>query len=227
MIRLERNVQFNSVCPKGVVKLENFFTLRAEKQNHIIDAALAVFGRSGYKKASIADIADKAHITKSNVLYYFGSKKNLYLYCAERCYDILEKEMEKGYDTSVTEFFDRTKMLAEIKLAAMKHHPGINTFLTNLYYEDDKEVREELNQFIKKGLSQREKWLVTEADVSRFKDDIDPKLLDKFFVWVAEGFASGIQREDEASQMEQTELFMQEFYLCMDWMKKYFYKGEN
>ena len=207
--------------------MENFFTLRAEKQNHIIDAALSVFGRNGYKKASIADIAEKAHITKSNVLYYFGSKKNLYLYCAELCYGILEKEMEKGYDASVTDFFDKMKMLSEIKLSAMKQHPGIYTFLTNIYYETDKEVREELNEFLAKGLKQREKWLVTEADTSRFKDDIDPKLLDKFFVWLAEGFAGSIQRHEDTLQIEETEVFMHEFYTCIEWMKKYFYKEES
>jgi len=81
--------------------MEEFFTLRAEKQNHIIDAALTVFGRNGYKKSSIADIAEKAHIAKGMVIYYFGSKKNLYLYCAELCGDLLEKEMEKGFDPTV------------------------------------------------------------------------------------------------------------------------------
>ena len=217
--------QFGLQPRKGDL-MENFFTLRAEKQNHIIDAALAAFGRNGYKKTSLADIADKAHIAKGMVIYYFGSKKNLYLYCAELCYGIIQTEMEKGFDPSVTEFFDKMKMLSEIKLAAMKRHPGINAFLTSVYYETDKEVREELNEFISKGLEKRQQLIVHEADTSRFRDDIDPKLLDRFFVWVAEGFASSIQRSNETEQMEQTEIFVRDFYTCMDWMKKYFYKEE-
>jgi len=69
--------------------------------------------------------------------------------------------------------------------------------------------------------------VVQEADTSRFKEDIDAKLLDKFFVWAAEGFANGMQRADEKEQMAQIEAFMRDFFTCIDWMKKYFYKEEQ
>ena len=87
--------------------MENFFKLRADKQEHIINAALSVFGRNGYKKGSIADIAEEAGIAKGMVSYYFGSKKNLYLYLAELCGTTLLDEMEKRFDKTVTDFFDK------------------------------------------------------------------------------------------------------------------------
>lgn len=37
--------------------MERFLSLPLEKQNTIIDAALRTFGASGYKKASVSDIA--------------------------------------------------------------------------------------------------------------------------------------------------------------------------
>jgi len=205
--------------------MEDFFTLRAEKQNHIIDAALLVFGRNGYKKASIADIAARAGVAKGMITYYFGSKKNLYLYLSELCFNTINNTMEEKFDPFVTDFFDKMKMMADIKVSAMKKHPAINSFLTSVYYEKDAEVATELAAYFETGLKTREKWILQETDVSKFKDDIDPKLLDKFFVWAAEGFAASIV-EDE--NMEHTEEFMHDFYKCMGWMKKYFYKnGES
>ena len=45
--------------------MENFLNLPEEKQNTILDAAFAAFGANGYKKASIADIAAAAGISKA------------------------------------------------------------------------------------------------------------------------------------------------------------------
>ena len=112
------------------MRLEKFFKLRAEKQEHIINAALTVFGRNGYKKASIADIAGEAGIAKGMVTYYFGSKKNLYLYLSQLCGRLLIQEVGGGIKQDVSDFFDRIKTAADIKIGLMKKHPAIISFLT-------------------------------------------------------------------------------------------------
>jgi len=204
--------------------LENFFTLRAEKQNHIIDAALTAFARNGYKKTSISDIAERAGIAKGMVNYYFGSKKNLYLHLAELCFGILNKTMEENYDASVTEYFDRLKMMADIKIAAMKEHPAIYPFIASIYHETDEEVRNELNHYFSEGYKTRESLITRDVDVSRFKADIDPKMLDRLFAWAAEGYAAG-SAKDQSLAHEQS--FVNDIYTCMGWMKKYFYVEDS
>jgi len=203
--------------------IDNFFNLRAEKQEHIINAGLTVFGRNGYKKASIADIAEEAHIAKGMVIYYFGSKKNLYLYLMELCGKIIMDEITKGFDPGVTDFFDKIKMGTNIKMGALKKFPAIFTFFTSAYYETDKEVREEVAEFIKDGMAQRQDWIFGETDVSRFKPDVDPKKLDKFMVWAAEGFSANLQLE---GNLDKVESFVEELFDCLDFMKKYFYKED-
>jgi AcrR family transcriptional regulator len=64
----------------GVKQMEKFFNLSTEKQQKIVDAALASFGANGYKKTSIRDIAAEAGISKAMIFHYFGTKKQLYLY---------------------------------------------------------------------------------------------------------------------------------------------------
>jgi len=65
--------------------MEKFLNLPMEKQNSIIDAALKTFAVHGYKKTSISDISSSAGISKAMVFYYFGTKKELYLYLVNTC----------------------------------------------------------------------------------------------------------------------------------------------
>ena len=202
--------------------MESFFNLRTEKQEHIINAALTVFGRNGYKKASIADIAKETGISKGMVMYYFGSKKNLYLFLADRCGKILMEAVEEGVDKNVTDFFDKIKMATDAKIAMMKKHPAILSFLTCLYYETDDEVAGSLEDFKNKRGDDRDRILLGGTELSKFKDDVDPKLLEKFFIWAGEGFANSFTSN---MNMDDIGSFANEFYALLELMKRYFYKA--
>ena len=56
--------------------MDKFLALTEEKRLTILNAALQCFGKFGYEKASINDIAVAAHISKASVFQYFGSKKS-------------------------------------------------------------------------------------------------------------------------------------------------------
>ena len=55
---------------------EGIPVLRTTREK-IIDAARKVFSRKGYLGASLKEIAIEAGVSKSLILWYFGSKKNL------------------------------------------------------------------------------------------------------------------------------------------------------
>ncbi|MCL1798539.1 MAG: TetR/AcrR family transcriptional regulator [Eggerthellaceae bacterium] len=208
----------------GGDNLDSFFKLRAEKQEHIIDAALAVFGRNGYRKASVADIAAEAGIAKGMVMYYFGSKKNLYLFLAGHCEKILLEAVEEGVDKNVTDFFDKIRIATEVKVSMMKKHPAILLFLAKFYYETDSEVAEILEEFSKKGGGARDRILLDGTDISKFKDGVDPKLLEKFFLWASEGFVNSFGSHMGVDDIDP---FVDEFYALIDVMRKHFYKVEQ
>ena len=52
--------------------------IRKENEAKILDAAERIFSEYGYGGASMQLIADVAGLPKSNIMYYFKSKKNLY-----------------------------------------------------------------------------------------------------------------------------------------------------
>ncbi len=52
--------------------------VREERKKQIIEAAMDVFGKKGYHRAKMGDIAKVAEIGKSTVYEYFDSKKDLF-----------------------------------------------------------------------------------------------------------------------------------------------------
>ena len=57
-----------------------FFSLKPEKRERIINAALKEFAKNGYDKASTNEIVKESGISKGSLFNYFISKKELYLF---------------------------------------------------------------------------------------------------------------------------------------------------
>ncbi|HEX5385720.1 MAG TPA: TetR/AcrR family transcriptional regulator [Gemmatimonadales bacterium] len=50
----------------------------AERRREIIDAAVSTFGRCGFERATLADVAERAGVCPGTVSHYFGSKGGLF-----------------------------------------------------------------------------------------------------------------------------------------------------
>jgi len=201
--------------------LENFLSLPRDKQNVIIDAALRTFSANGYKKTSISDVAAAAGISKSMVFHYFGTKKALYLYLIDLCTNIIMNELNEKFDDAVTDFFDRIKLATNIEISVMKKHPAIFSFLDSVYFENDDEVKADINAILAKSEGERLKSKIAfeGTDISKFKDDIDPKLVMKILTLLTDGYLS---------KMPKTELDLdvlcKEFDEYLNLFKRNFYK---
>lgn len=57
---------------------------RAEREQQILDAALAVFSERGYQNASMDAVAERVGVTKPVLYTHFGSKDGLLLACIGR-----------------------------------------------------------------------------------------------------------------------------------------------
>ena len=113
--------------------MDKFFALSEEKQITIINAALQCFGKFGYDKASVNDIAVTAHISKASVFQYFGSKKQLYTYLLEYCMKIIMPSFDQTILDSETDLFNRILVSSKMKMAAMKTHPFITQFMASVW----------------------------------------------------------------------------------------------
>src|SRR5579863_2410199 len=59
---------------------------KAERREAVLDAALEEFGERGYHGASTEDIARRAGISQPYVFRLFGTKKELFIAVAARCF---------------------------------------------------------------------------------------------------------------------------------------------
>ncbi|MGE4532265.1 TetR/AcrR family transcriptional regulator [Halomonas sp.] len=87
---------------------------RERNEREILAAAERVFAAHGYRGASLATIAEQAGLPKSNVLYYMGSKRGLYVRLLERMmarWNALLDDISVDDDPAeVLEAFIRSKM---------------------------------------------------------------------------------------------------------------------
>lgn len=62
--------------------------IQAENEERILDAALEVFSRYGFRGATVDQIAEKAGMSKPNLLYYFRRKHDIYTAVLTRTLDM-------------------------------------------------------------------------------------------------------------------------------------------
>ncbi|MCL2408741.1 MAG: TetR/AcrR family transcriptional regulator [Oscillospiraceae bacterium] len=203
------------------IALENFFKLRAEKQDHIINAAFKVFGRQGYRKASIGDIALEGGTTKGMITYYFGSKKTLYFYLMEVSHIRLVRAVEDRITPDITDFFEKLKIITGIQVAALKEYPALISFMTSLYYETDPEVAEDIAQGFIAEQAHYDNMLMGGTDFTQLKSDVDPQLICKFVSWTTEGFLEALLN---AGSPDKVDALVADFYQCLDLTQKTFYR---
>ena len=202
--------------------MEKFLSLPEEKQKNVIDAALAAFGKMGYKKASINDIATAAGISKGLVFHYFGNKKSLYLYLIEFTGDFVMNEMNMRFDKSVSDFFDRIRLATQIKMSLLRKYSAILAFLGSVYYETDKEVAGDIKGILAKSEEIRSGLAFDGMDASKFKEGVDPQLVVSILVKFSEGYVSSAPNAAELD----FDVLLEEFEACLELMKSNFYKEE-
>ncbi|WP_438445061.1 TetR/AcrR family transcriptional regulator [Gorillibacterium sp. sgz5001074] len=202
--------------------MEKFLSLTIEKQTTIIDAALRCFGTNGYKKTSISDIAADAGISKAMVFHYFGTKKELYLYLIRYCSDLVMNEIEAKFDHALTDFFDRLKQATEIKVAVIEKHAGVLAFLTSVFMETNEEVRQEIAAILSEGEAIRNRIALAGVDETKFKENVDIKLLMSMLVWMAEGFTTQMSKQNRFD----IRAIEKDFFRSIDLLRANFYKPE-
>ncbi|GHB10000.1 TetR family transcriptional regulator [Salinicola rhizosphaerae] len=156
-------------------------TIRERNQARILEAAESVFARHGYRGASIQAIAAAAGLPKSNVLYYVGSKRKLYLTLLERTmqrWNAMLSDIDADDDPAqVLEAFIRSKM------ALSQTHPQSSRLFANEILHGAPFLKESL-------FDEMQTWVDSRAQVFRqwadrgLMDPVDPVWL-IFLIWSA------------------------------------------
>ena len=165
---------------------EKFFDLKQEKQDRMINAALKIFAKNGYKHASTDEIVAEASISKGLLFHYFGSKQGLYDFLYDYSVRFLMLETKSLVPETETDYFRIMKLLEQAKMQVGKNYPYLKMFLETAVGEDDAEavvVMEEKRL----ALQNMYDGFLERIDQKRFRPDIDIRKLHNMMTYTLRG----------------------------------------
>ncbi len=148
---------------------------RSSKRNAVIQAAMTVFSRRGFRQTTVEDIIQEAGVARATFYHYFKSKKDIFLELAGNIVDsiyAIAQEQFADYPDTVEELRQR---LERAFLLSFDYF-GINRDFASIYFSEvigmnpeldskvvsfQSRLTELLTAFLKKG---HEKGLVGDLD---------------------------------------------------------------
>ncbi|MDL2253238.1 TetR/AcrR family transcriptional regulator [Ruminococcaceae bacterium OttesenSCG-928-I18] len=182
--------------------MNTFEGLPEEKRRTIVNAGYTCFGKNGYDKASMADIAKLARVSKASLFHYFGTKKAFYQYLyAFGAQKIISALGQKIGETS-DDFFERMYHTQALKMDVIEDYPAMYDFYATSVYETDEEAAESAKEpygaYIQEGYAA----LFEGVDYGRFKEGTDIEMVQNMITWVCEGYIKGALHTKSHEEMQ-------------------------
>jgi len=199
---------------------DKFFNLKREKQDRFINASLKIFSENGYQKASTDDIVREAGISKGLLFHYFGSKLGLYEFVYNYSTKLLMMEYSGNVSSEGMDFFELQKQMEVSKKNIMISYPYMNVFVGKAFREESFEVL----SVVADSMDQYSECLAqtyAKADISRFKEGIDPSAILKMSIFVADG----VLNEQFQNGRIDPDAYYEEVVSYLDVLKENLYKN--
>ncbi len=201
---------------------EKFFELPQAKQDAMLNAAMAVFSRTGYRKTATDEIVNLAGISKGLLFHYFGSKKDLYLYLYTYSRECMLSEIRKEFDRSETDFFAMLLNVQQCKLNVMRRHPHLLEFLSQAYIEKDEDVSRQIQADFRGDEEISRGIIMARADATKFKPGINMERVLDMVIWMSEGLLH-FKNEGEPTDL----ITLNEKYMdCLNILKHNLYRAD-
>jgi len=156
------------------------------------------------------------------VFHYFGTKKDLYLYLVDYCSKVLTGPLTSIQKDLPRDYFERMKVATEKQMGVLKDEPFFLKFLTSMLSESDPEISEELQTYRDYAATFQSSYALDDIDFSKFKDDVDLKVVLRMMVWMAEGFSRNVSLDSE----EALDKYIDQFNEAVELLRSNLYKEE-
>ena len=165
-----------------------FLKLSEERRDQIINAGFRIFAQNTYKKTPVAEIATEAGISKSLLFYHFKNKKELYLFLWKKVIELTSKEMTDQNVLGTKDYFEMMMRSLMGKCNLIRKYPYASEFSLRAYYEQDPEIRQEIQNNFREISDESEKRLFEVIDTTTLRDDIHLHEMYQEMIWAADGY---------------------------------------
>lgn len=198
---------------------DKFFDLKKEKQDKMINGAMQVFAKNGYKLASTDDMVKVAGVSKGLWFHYFVNKAGLYTFVADYCVKYLNMELSVNLIGKTQDYFEILYTVEETKAQIAKMYPYIPLMIQAMEKEDDEEIEAVAKAKYAPFEKKIEEALESFSD-DRLKDGVSREVLDKTVKYTV----NGIREKAYAEQNFDSEKYLSEIRGFFEMMKKITYK---
>ena len=154
----------------------------------IINGAMKCFSIHGYEKASMADIAKEAGVSKALLFHYFETKKKLFLYLWDLTAEKTRESLVASGVEGDKDFFSAMEKGLKAKMDLARSWPWMAIFAVKAWYEDDPEVSPDITKSTDpyaKVTGETLRQLYPDTD---FRDDLDIGVMYKDMYYMSEGY---------------------------------------
>ena len=201
--------------------MEKFKELSEEKQQPIIEAALKCFGKHGYKKASMGDIAQNSGVSKPMLFHYFGTKRDLYLYLSEYVRTVMHDAYKRSEIDAYDDLFERITAASRMKMGILEKYPNILKFIISMFEETDDAVTDITKKIMPESQRFSYDLVLKKEDAVKFKEGVNIDEVMRLMFLMAEGYAH--EMSDERYSLEE---ITEEMERIMNMLKSNLYKEE-
>lgn len=160
------------------------------------------------------------------LFYYFTNKKELYFYLINFAIRVITDEFISRIDTTETDFIERFRQIARVKIKYIYENPHVSIFLATVTLSDELELPADLQSQLVDLQKHSNSILYDNIDSSLFREDIDPDKAFQLIRWSIEGYQNELmsQFKNEHITLSGMEPYWKEFYKYLDILKIAFYK---
>ncbi len=195
---------------------KTFNRLDEVKQERVMRSAIEEFLASGFEKAKIETIAQKAGVAKGSIYQYFEDKKELFLYSVTWTLEYFMKLIDRQTPLKDMDVYDYFLSGSCERYELLKKEPLLVEFSMAVASGKYGSLGlEAYNELFRIGEEYELKLIANGKKKGTIRSDLDDKILLLFFQGVTEKFNMEIMAKAKKSQYELTEEQFAELEMLM------------
>jgi TetR/AcrR family transcriptional regulator len=169
---------------------ENFERIPQPERQHILDACILEFAQKGYIQASTNAIVLRAGIPKGTLFYFFGSKKNLYLYVMDHAVQQYAQVTQPQSNELPGDLFERLLKLGRERMRFALNHPLLYRLFYDAFLNTPEEMKAEIDRRYASYYAPSIQIIIDGLDRLKFKPDIEVEKVIELIFLILDGIQS-------------------------------------
>lgn len=211
-------------------KYANFERIPAAEQQRILEACIEEFAQNGYAGASTNAIVQRASIPKGTLFYYFGSKKDLYLYVFDHAVARFVEAFDRLNKDMPADLFERLLYRGQARMQFVIEHPRLYQLFFNALINTPEEIRAEMAPRYGEYAAISRQRLTEGLDLSKFREGVEVGQAVELVYLTLEGIynrhAPALRKASPREALDLVERITEETRGYFELLKKGVYKHE-